>query len=135
MDAKRRKMEEKEAQKEAKQAERKRKQEEKEEEKRRKKQDREATRQKTKEESLGEISVVLDSAWAGGEEGEEVVSFLVGRGVHTRMEESAVANSAMWMRSKGNAEIEEYPKLPLPCVPILPPSLSNPLLLSLPFLT
>ena len=110
MDAKRRKMEEKEAQKEVKQAERKRKQEEKEEERKRKKEEREATRRKTKEESLAEMAVVLDSAWAGGEEGEEVVSFLVGRGVQTRMEEATVANSVMWMRSKGGSvEVEEYP--------------------------
>jgi hypothetical protein len=110
MEAKKRKMEEKEAQKEAKQAERKRKQDEKEEEKKRKKEEREATRRKSKEESIGEISVVLDSAWAGGEEGEEVISFLVGRGIQTRMEEAIVANSIVWMRSKGSgAEVEEYP--------------------------
>lgn len=102
MDTQKRKLEEK----EAKQAERKRKQEEKEEEKKRKREEREANRRKSKEESIEEMVVVMDATWA--DQSEDVVSFLIGRGIQLRKEDAVIANSVMWMRSKGANELEEY---------------------------
>ena len=68
-------------------------------------------RRKSKEESMEEMVVVLDSGFVEGEGGEEVASFLQGRGVEVRMEEGEVAGSVVWMRKKGTVMEEEYPSI------------------------